>query len=319
MTDLGLFAVDVGFGDTLLRTRHTPVGVGVGIRYLIEFRATSTSHTIKFTNWGHICTNCTELVLDDVRLYTLAELNPSIPPCPNSNPVALFTGPNHICPGSCTDFTNLSTNGLSFQWIFPGANPGVSTDVSPSNICYNSPGNYDVTLIATGVSSSDTLTLSNFVTVYPYPAPQGITQIGDTLFAIAGAVSYQWFFSGNLIAGATDYYYVATVSGDYNVIATDGNGCEVEAAIFDVIASVPGIAGNSMQVKIFPNPVNDKLTLSSDELLTGISIYNIIGESVFRIPGQDLRSIDCTMLSPGIYWLEATAGEKIFRNRFVKQ
>jgi hypothetical protein len=324
MTSPGLFGLNVGFGDTLLRTRDTPPG-GTGIRYLVEFRATSTSHTIRFTNWGHICTNCTELVLDDVRLYTLAELNPAIPPCAGSTPVALFTGPHHICPGTCTDFTNLSSNGLTFLWNFPGANPSVSTDINPTNICYSTPGNYSVTLIANGVSGSDTLTLNNYITVYPYPAPQGIAQNGDTLFANQGAVSYQWYQSGNLIPGATDYFYVATQSGNYNVVATDNNDCEVEAAIFDVVAGV-GSSEDSRHLTIFPNPVKDQLTIEYrplQEEQVVLSVYNVLGESVLtarRDAGAAHGlSIDVSTLAPSVYYVQTAAGTKVFRAKFVKE
>jgi hypothetical protein len=79
--DPGIFAVDVGFGDTLFRNKSTPPSTGIGTRYIIEFIADSTSQTIKFTNWGHTCQTCTELIIDDVRLYTLAELSPAVPSC----------------------------------------------------------------------------------------------------------------------------------------------------------------------------------------------------------------------------------------------
>src|SRR4030095_12787801 len=104
--------------------------------------------------------------------------------------------------------TNLSTNAISFQWSFPGSSTPVSTDVNPANICYNTPGSYPVTLIADNGTTTDTLTLNNYITVYPFPPPQGIMQSGDTLFANPGATSYQWYHAGNLIPGATDYYYV---------------------------------------------------------------------------------------------------------------
>ncbi len=74
----GLFAVDVGFGYTFLRNPPTPHLTGIGSRFLIEFIATSSSHTIKFTNWGHICPTCTELVLDDAKLYQWTSI---APPC----------------------------------------------------------------------------------------------------------------------------------------------------------------------------------------------------------------------------------------------
>ena len=70
----GLFAVDVGYGDVYLRCKPTGAGL-VGTRYQVIFTSNSSSHTIKFTNWGHIGAEFTELVLDDVRL-TAASLNP---------------------------------------------------------------------------------------------------------------------------------------------------------------------------------------------------------------------------------------------------
>lgn len=77
----GLFAVDLGFGKTMLRCRQTAPLTGIGTRYIIEFNATATSHTIKFTNWGHITGITTELILDDVRLYTQDQLSPTLPEC----------------------------------------------------------------------------------------------------------------------------------------------------------------------------------------------------------------------------------------------
>ncbi len=108
----GLFAVDVGFGDTLLRDKSTRNQFGIGTRFIIEFRATSTSHTIKFTNWGHICAFCTELVLDDVLLYTLAELDASVPHCVSSvginEPIA--STPLSLFPNPTTDEVTITTN-----------------------------------------------------------------------------------------------------------------------------------------------------------------------------------------------------------------
>ena len=105
-TNSGLFAVNVGFGNTFLKDKPTnPASFGVdttGTRYIIEFNATSSSHTIKFTNWGHIFTNCTELILDDVRLYTLAELDASVPHCtvgidnPNFQNADYLVSPNPV-------------------------------------------------------------------------------------------------------------------------------------------------------------------------------------------------------------------------------
>ena len=249
--------------------------------------------------------------------------------CTQAVPTAIFnSADNVICPGTCTDFINLSLQGNSFIWSFPGGTPNASTDVNPSNICYNFPGNYNVTLIASNSTGSDTLTLNNFITVYPQPPPQGIMQTGDTLFANPGATSYQWYYNGNAIAGATDYFYVATQSGDFNVVATDENDCEVEAVINDVIAEIQSVAGN-FPLEIFPNPVQDKITIQDSQISVGsnllISVHNIIGEKLI-VADQDSYSagnhewtVDCKSLSAGVYILELTTPEKSFRTKFIKQ
>ena len=251
-------------------------------------------------------------------------------------PVALFTAPNHICPGTCTGFTNLSQFATSYLWSFPGATPSTSIDANPTNICYNSPGTYSVSLIATSSVTSDTLTLNNYITVYPYPAPQGIAQSGDTLFANAGAISYQWYHNGIAVPGATNYFFIAPESGDYNVVATDPNGCEVEAAIFDVVAGIQA-SNESGMFAIFPNPVEDELSIQNLHIPNGtainISIYNLLGERVFGVSdyrparqysrsGGLLTDVPITIgsriFSSGMYLLEINSGEKIYRSKFVK-
>ncbi len=83
----GVFGVDVGFGQMMLQCKPTnPNSTDIGIHYIIEFRATTAAHTIKFTNWGHICSSCTEVILDNVRLYPVAQVSPTVPPCDSAVP-----------------------------------------------------------------------------------------------------------------------------------------------------------------------------------------------------------------------------------------
>ena len=237
-------------------------------------------------------------------------------------PAALFSGNNQLCPGTCTNFINLSTNATSYQWYFPGANPSSSTDENPASICYNTPGSYDVTLIATGPGGTDTIQLNNYITVFPYPPPQSITVSHDTLFAIPGATAYQWYVNGSIIPGATDYFYVATFNATYNVVATDANGCEVEAVWFGSLV-VPGIESGE-KIKLSPVPVKDILSIEwqgKNENAT-MKIYSALGSSIAlqiencQLPGC---SVNVSTLPPGIYFLEITSSGKISKMTFVKK
>lgn len=114
----GLFAVNLGFGDTLLRDKPTPISTGIGTRYIIEFIANSSSHTIKFTNWGHMCSYCTELVLDDVRLYTLTELDTSVPHCTVGIVNPDLQNEVNLFPNPVTSELNLKTNRTELSEFF---------------------------------------------------------------------------------------------------------------------------------------------------------------------------------------------------------
>ena len=250
-----------------------------------------------------------------------------------NSPGAAFTSNNtSLCLGECTDFFDLTSNNpMTWQWFFPGADSAGSVLQNPSSICYSTPGSYNVILIASNSSGSDTLTLYNFITVNPQPPPQGIQQNGDTLFSNVGAASYQWYYNGSLINGATDYFYLALASGDYNVVVSDTNGCEVEAAIFNVIAGIQSSLNENLLV-VYPNPVEDQFTmharwLSESQFTRGtvveISIYNILGELAVSLPTANCFlptcSIDVHTLPKGMYWLEVRSGEKVFRSKFLKE
>lgn len=238
-------------------------------------------------------------------------------------PVAFFSGPNHLCPGTCTSFQNNSTGATSFVWSFPGGVPSTSVDQNPTNICYNTPGNYAVTLIATNSLGSDTLTLNNYVTVYSAPPPQGISQNGDTLFAIPGAVGYQWYYNGSIINGATDYFYIAQASGDYNVVATDDNGCEVEAVIFSVLAGIEQYDMMQQEIFALPNPASGMVTLhqpaSASDGGNEIKIYNVPGEVVYHSTDYRWSSIDCSLFAKGLYLIEVKGRNQTFRTKFIKE
>ena len=165
------------------------------------------------------------------------------------------------------------------------------------------------------------------MTVYPYPAPQGIMQNGDTLFANQGAVSYQWYHDGVIIPGATDYFYIASEGGDYNIVATDANNCEVEAAVFDVIAQAGSVAPEA-QWAILQNPVGDKLTLMkpahAHDLNIKLKILDAAGKLIFSFSTEQLKSendlhFDVSGFDAGIYFLQIQAGQNSTVMKFLKK
>jgi hypothetical protein len=154
---------------------------------------------------------------------------PNIYPCyftsslgPQSNGGASST---ELCQKFCIDFYDSSTNNpTSWEWQFPGGTPSSSTDQNPTQICYDNPGIYDITLITSNASGSDTMTLAGYITVYATPPIPVITQNGYTLTS-SPAVTYQWQYNNVDIPGATNQSYTITQTGYYTVVISDSGGC----------------------------------------------------------------------------------------------
>lgn len=82
-------------------------------------------------------------------------------------PTADFTANRtNICVGDCINFTDISSGSpTSWAWTFTGGTPASSTLQNPTNICYNTPGTYQVVLTATNANGSDGETKVAYITV----------------------------------------------------------------------------------------------------------------------------------------------------------
>jgi len=83
---------------------------------------------------------------------------------------AFFTADNTIIDvGGTVNFTDASTDGgspiTSWEWTFPGGNPGSYTGQTPPTITYSAEGLYDVTLTVTNANGNHTKTRSQYINV----------------------------------------------------------------------------------------------------------------------------------------------------------
>ena len=117
------------------------------------------------------------------------------PPLP---PTAGFTTEN---PTGCAPFTvqfaNTSVGASGFQWQFPGGEPATSQATDPT-VTYAAPGQYDVTLISTNETGSDTLLLAQYITVGTAPLAAFTFAIDDqtVTFDAGGSqgTDFEWRF-----------------------------------------------------------------------------------------------------------------------------
>ena len=77
---------------------------------------------------------------------------------------AFVANKTFICSGDSVQFSNRSSGGSSFQWLFPGGSPATDTSLNPV-VTYAANGVYAVTLMVTGAQGGDTLVEQAYIRV----------------------------------------------------------------------------------------------------------------------------------------------------------
>lgn len=198
-------------------------------------------------------------------------------------PVAAFESDDqNVCEGQTVNFTDLSTGGPNqWQWTFTGAIPSGSTLQNPS-VFYPTAGVYDVTLVASNASGSDSETMTGYITVSGNPTvgftanPSNLTVCagGQVTLSGTGAVSYNW--SGGITDGVP---FTPGVSGDYTVTGTNAAGC-----IDTDVASV--VVNANPTLNITSNPANGIVCTGNQATLTatGAQSYSWTGGITNGVP-----------------------------------
>lgn len=223
-----------------------------------------------------------------------------------------------LCPGDSVTLGGIPSGAggigtLTYQWLpandlssatisNPNATPLVSTDyiliVTDSNAC----------------SDSSFVSISVGTNVIPV-----IQQIGDTLFASASGMNYEWWLNGTLLMSGNFPYIIASVSGNYQVIFYDSLGCSGTSVITQVI--ITDIEGQDRvdAIGVFPNPAFENVTIELPGNTTDVMciIYDLSGRRIlFYILTEKSNQISVEELAAGGYMMsligEGFSGYKYF-------
>ena len=118
-----------------------------------------------------------------------------------------------------------------------------------------------------------------------------IVENGNVLSCPGDFVTYQWYLNNEMIEGAADSIYLASVSGNYFVVAVDSNGCTGASPNLEFTYQL-GITENRASVPfiVYPNPNEGmfRLKLIKPQLYL-IEVINTLGQSVLSrqyLPGN---------------------------------
>lgn len=265
--------------------------------------------------------------------YDISNANFTISPTLPSPPISSFTASSFsVCQGQYVNFTDQSTNTpTSWSWSFGGGTPANSVAQNPSNIQFNSPGIYTVSLTAINIAGSHTTQQS--ITVYELPqatftimpASNGQNNGSATANPTSGQSPYlyQWVTSpiqytqtaNNLPAGTVGFTITDAngCSKNYNVTIPDNTSIDESILIDDI--------------NLYPNPAMDMVYIRfSDGLFIpdkiNLTLLNSIGQMVMceESDYHPLIELQVSGLASGWYLLRVNInGTSIHRPLVIRK
>jgi len=167
--------------------------------------------------------------------------------------------------------------------------------------------------------------VTTHLTILPELVPE-LMFTGDTLGAVGTYADYQWYRNGDPLAGATQSFYIASMSGNYKVEVTDEHGCMASSnEVYHVYSKVHALAGSLTGYTVVPNPNGGQFAfrlsrpLSEPIRLTLVSPNGQTLETRLLHPshGPAEALFDVRHLSKGIYFLKVQTGQHMTTEKVV--
>lgn len=142
------------------------------------------------------------------------------------------------CIPKTVSFINLTLNADSFEWTFPGGIPATSTEAEPT-VVYETPGYYDVTLVATNANGSSAFTQVGIVEVLDNP--QAIFEFTLDALVIsfinssAWSTEFYWDFGDGTTSSIGSPIHAYNSPGSYEVMLIATNSCASDTTFQTVV------------------------------------------------------------------------------------
>lgn len=139
---------------------------------------------------------------------------------------------------------------------------------------------------------------------------------------VDGAQSYLVYADGEMIEEVTTPSYIYGTDVEGTVTFTVATKCAISTSSLseELIVEIKyqDISEYENRFEVYPNPVNDKLFINTNEVVTEVEIHNIIGLSVYC--GNDSsKIIDMSNLNDGIYFVRIKTDKGEITKKVVKK
>ena len=239
----------------------------------------------------------------------------------NALPTFTVTNPTAVCSPATVDITTaVSNSALSYQYYTNSS--ATSVYATPTTAIA---GTY---YIIGGNGTCYSATESVTVTVNALPTVAAITgttsiDTGATTNLASSSTGGVWSSSDMAVAtvnpnGVVTGVSVGTATITYTI--TLGGGCSNSQSVIVTVSALGTTDFDSASLSFYPNPTNDNLYLNYKEAISGVEMYNLLGQKVLEVhPNATFATLNVSNLSGGTYFVKITSGEFFTTIKVVKR
>ncbi len=146
------------------------------------------------------------------------------------------------CGPLSVNFSNFSSNALTYLWTFEGGIPATSTALSPT-VTYSQPGLHNVKLEAFNSFGNIATVKSNYINVLPVPISDFSFNQENASFSFTNESQFyntlSWDFGDGVQSSEVNPVHIYQDNGVYNVVLSLSNACGSNNIIQEIIVALP--------------------------------------------------------------------------------
>lgn len=214
----------------------------------------------------------------------------------------------------------------SYEWDFGN---GQTSALQSDTAVYTAEGDYPVTLTLTTVDGC-VYPLQNFIPIYPSPVaafssswdePTNVVSFTNESTISSGSINlFTWDFGGST-SNLQNPNYTFPIPDYYNVTLTATSDLGCTSSITQLVAAIDIVELDYRNFNLFPNPASNMIQIESN-FQSHVRIVDAAGRLLtqdFEILPNKMSTINISMLSDGIYFLECVENQSVYRERFMVQ
>ena len=145
-----------------------------------------------------------------------------------------------------------------------------------------------------------------------------ISRVGTSFSTSTGYNTYQWYYNGSPISGATGATYTDTSVGSYYVTVSDTNGCSGSSNTIIIPPVGVQMIGYNPRILLMPNPTTGAFNIKGTEFAQ-VQVYDVVGQLMKVLSRQDRLTI--SDLQAGLYFVRLinAQGDIVYNGKIMKQ